>query len=146
MSKRPTGRLREMSERALMMTARHMENEMRTLAMAYRGQRYHAQQRGIEFKLTFDEWLAIWKRSKRLPQRGCRRGQYVMARFNDAGAYEVGNVKIVLMETNMREANSLRVYTPHSEQTKKKISQMMMGQKRPGVSLANKRRKMENKR
>jgi hypothetical protein len=58
----------------------------------------------IPFRLTFEQWLGIWKKSKRLPQRGNRKGKYVMARFGDEGAYEIGNVKIILFAQNIREA------------------------------------------
>jgi hypothetical protein len=35
-------------------------------------------------------------------------GQWVMSRPGDRGAYEVGNVRIVLSEENNREAQELR--------------------------------------
>jgi hypothetical protein len=68
-----------------------------------------AKQRGIPFRLTFEEWLAIWTESGKLDQRGWRRGQFVMARPGDKGAYEIGNVVICLAEENRAERN--RNYT-----------------------------------
>ncbi len=59
--------------------------------------------RGIEFLLTYDEWLKIWEESGRLHERGTRRGMYVMARFGDKGPYAVGNVKIITHEQNCSE-------------------------------------------
>ena len=69
----------------------------------YTMQRLNAKARGIPFLLTFEEWQKLWLDSGRWEQRGFRRGQYVMARNGDAGAYAVGNVRICLCEDNHRE-------------------------------------------
>jgi hypothetical protein len=71
---------------------------------AYRDQRYAARRRGIAFKLTFEQWLSIWKTSRRLSQRGKQKNQYVMARPGDRGPYAVGNVKIVTINRNGHES------------------------------------------
>ena len=60
-------------------------------------------QRGIEFLLTFDEWLKIWEDSGHLHERGKHLGQYQMARHRDMGPYAIGNVKIVTISENRRE-------------------------------------------
>lgn len=65
--------------------------------------KHMARKRGIEFKLTFEEWFKIWTDSDHLHERGTKRGQYVMARNGDQGAYEVGNVRIVTTTENVRE-------------------------------------------
>lgn len=72
---------------------------------AYRLQRHHSKQRNIPFLLTFEEWSALWVESGKWEQRGRLKGQYVMARFGDQGAYEVGNVRICLAEENRAERN-----------------------------------------
>ena len=74
-----------------------------SLRFMYVGQRRGAAHRGIEFLLTFEEWLQIWENSGHLAERGARKGCYVMARFGDKGPYAVGNVKIILHEENSRE-------------------------------------------
>lgn len=71
----------------------------------YKKHRYSAEQRGIEFKLTFSKWIEIWEESGQLDNRGREVGKYVMARFGDKGGYEVGNVKIVLSVENNREGS-----------------------------------------
>lgn len=58
----------------------------------------------LEMKLTFDEWLAIWLESGKLLQMGRRKGQYCMARKNDLGHYQIGNVYIQLTSENARDA------------------------------------------
>jgi len=68
-----------------------------------------AKQRGIEFLFTFEEWIAIWRDSGRWTERGCRKGQYCMARFGDKGPYATGNVRICLVTENHVEYNSQRV-------------------------------------
>ena len=59
-----------------------------------------AKQRGIEFILSFDDWLNIWEKSGKLNDRGCKKGQYVMSRFNDTGPYSINNVFIQLHSKN----------------------------------------------
>lgn len=65
-----------------------------------------AKQRGIEFDLTFDEWLEIW--GDRLDQRGKRGGQYQMCRTRDEGAYRPGNVRIATVAENQEEAGDTK--------------------------------------
>lgn len=84
-----------------------------------------AKRRGIPFKLTFDEWWNIWEQSGKWEQRGKCKGQYVMSRYKDQGAYEVGNVFIQLHEDNVRDACG-----PLSQITKDKISKRLTGIKR----------------
>lgn len=70
---------------------------------AYRAHRYNAKQRNTSFLLSFEEWLSVWKASGHLHERGCRRGQYVMARHKDRGPYAIGNVKIIRHSVNVTE-------------------------------------------
>lgn len=61
---------------------------------AYQHQRYAAiARRKIEWRLTLPQWWAVWQESGHWPDRGAGRG-YMMCRFGDTGAYEVGNVFI----------------------------------------------------
>lgn len=108
----------------------------------YANSKAGAKFRGIGFLLTFEQWLAIWKKSKRLPKRGNRKGRFVMARFGDCGAYEVGNVKIMLFSNNIREAkvgkprtdlaewNRQRIGKPLSKKHKSNISKGVRGSKK----------------
>jgi len=89
----------------------------------------------IEFRLTFTEWKQIWEESGHADERGTRLGQYCMARFDDLGHYEVGNVKIQLSSENFREA-ALRGHACHdkgkkrgplSEAVKNKIKEARVG-------------------
>jgi hypothetical protein len=66
-------------------------------------QRCQAAQRGIPWKFEYWEWLQVWDESGHFHERGVRKGQWVMARLRDQGAYETGNVRIVRCETNASE-------------------------------------------
>jgi hypothetical protein len=78
------------------------------LAVLYGRQRNHALHlRGIEWKITFPEWVEVWRASGRLDARGRKSGQYVMARVMDQGPYAVGNVYIATCSDNSRLARAL---------------------------------------
>ena len=68
--------------------------------------RASAKWRGVEFKMTFEEWEQWWKDSGHYAERGKERGQYVMARKGDVGAYEIGNVECKLSTDNVSEAHA----------------------------------------
>jgi hypothetical protein len=72
----------------------------------------------IEFRLSFEEWDDIWSNSGKWDQRGVRKGQYCMSRYNDIGHYEVSNVYIQETTENTRQHNA--EYT-HSSEVKQKI-------------------------
>ena len=69
--------------------------------VAYRAHAVGAAERGIEFKLTFAQWWELWE--PHYEQRGRNTGQKVMCRTGDAGAYEVGNVRIDTVAGNGAE-------------------------------------------
>ena len=58
----------------------------------------------VRMKMSFGEWLDVWERSGHLEDRGLGAEKFVMARLNDRGHYEVGNVKICTHSENSREA------------------------------------------
>ena len=74
---------------------------------AFCTQRTNARKRGIPFLLTFPQWWGLWLASGHWHERGVGQG-YVMARFKDQGAYEIGNVRIVTAVENMLEYHKLR--------------------------------------
>lgn len=74
-----------------------------TVEGKYKAHKENATQRGVEFKLTFEEWWDVWK-----PHwKEVRQGVVCMCRFNDEGAYELGNVRIDTWQNNIREAKGL---------------------------------------
>jgi hypothetical protein len=71
----------------------------------FRVHRNGAKARGIDFNLTYDQWQDIWNQSGHWEERGNKRGQYCMSRYNDQGPYEIGNVFIQRHTDNIREAH-----------------------------------------
>lgn len=72
------------------------------MKMAFKAQRNSADNRGIGWNLTPQEWLNIWQTSGHLNSRGTGSSDYCMARLDDAGTYEVGNIVIVTNADNIR--------------------------------------------
>jgi len=60
-----------------------------------------AERRGIEFDLTYEEWLEIW--GSRLADRGRGSSQFGMLRTRDEGGYSVGNVRLGTPKENQQE-------------------------------------------
>ncbi len=80
--------------------------------------RTNAKMRGIEFKLTFEEWFCWWMDTGHYHERGREVGKYVMARKGDKGAYEMGNIECV-----QAQENSVIPHTgkPKTEEWKEKL-------------------------
>lgn len=91
-----------------------MADATRRFKARYLQQRASAKYRGVEFKLTFDEWCTWWLATGHVDERGKCRGQWVMARPNDEGPYELGNLRCQLAEENVAEGNTNRAgeYSP----------------------------------
>jgi len=103
-----------------------METDLRK----YQKHKSTAKVRGIDFNLTFDEWLNIWQNSGHYQDRGRGKGKYVMSRIDDKGGYTLGNVFIQLNKDNVIDAckgNDWNKGRIHTEKTKKKISQGLKG-------------------
>lgn len=64
-------------------------------------QRAHAQRRGIDFLLTFDQWINWW--GEDIDKRGRGMGKLQMCRKEDKGAYELGNIFKSTHEQNQRD-------------------------------------------
>lgn len=86
--------------------------DIKGLNKAFKMQRNSAKYRGLEWDLTFDEWLNIWISSSNINNRGIGKGKYVMARIGDSGGYKIGNVEIIQFEKNSKDA---RINYPMSE-------------------------------
>lgn len=89
-----------------------------TMRGAYSRHKERAKSRGIEFNLTFNQWRLIWTVSGKWILRGSRHGKFVMGRNCDAGAYEWGNVQIILWDKNsvdgIGKARMCRVVRKHT--------------------------------
>jgi hypothetical protein len=75
---------------------------------AYASQKSHAKQRGIPFNLTFEEWFDWWQATGHYHERGRNKHCYVMARYNDTGPYQLGNIYCCTVAENTRTGNKLK--------------------------------------
>jgi hypothetical protein len=80
------------------------KEDIRVAKRKYHAHKGVAKQRGIDFNISFDDWLNIWLTSNHWHERGVGKTKYVMSRVNDIGAYEVGNVLIQLHGKNVSDA------------------------------------------
>lgn len=64
-------------------------------------QRRTALHRGIQWEMTFPEWVRLWDESGHWSER-CR-GGYCMARIGDTGPYKAGNVAIITFSQNSKD-------------------------------------------
>jgi hypothetical protein len=113
-------------------------------------QRNKAAERGIVWRLSYEQWFDIWEKSGHLHERGKRRGEYVMCRYGDTGPYAVGNVRIATVTENQNEMDQYErtakhrriaiqnlppkdynIGRKHSAETRAKLSAAKMGSKNP---------------
>lgn len=89
----------------------------RTPIGAFSRQRCNARKRGIEWTLTLWDWWTIWQESGHWDERGRTADAYVMCRFRDEGAYEIGNVYVATARHNvtMQPNNPYRKSHPDFE-------------------------------
>lgn len=95
---------------------------------AYTQQKSNVRQRGLEMRLTFEEWKQIWTDSGHWEERGRGSCKYCMMRKGDQGHYELGNVFIGTNAKNVSEGN---LGKPDSEETKRKKSIALLGKPKP---------------
>lgn len=86
-------------------------------------QKHHAGQRGIDWQLTFEEWLAWW--GSDIVNRGRKSAQLVMARIGDTGPYALSNIKKITVNDNHKEADSKLLGKLQSEETCRTKSAVM---------------------
>ena len=86
---------------------------------AYRVQQTKSMQRDIDFKLSFTEWYDWWlnngiDKNQTQPNTG---NTLCMCRFNDRGAYELGNIYLATRAQNSSDA---RFFNPIHRQKNRK--------------------------
>ena len=108
---------------------------MTTDLRKYQTHKSTAKIRGVDFNLTFAEWMAIWQQSGNFHLRGRGTGTYVMSRYNDTGPYAIGNVFIQPNIQNIIDAKGTgrRKGSTHSEETKRMYSEQRKGILKPKV-------------
>lgn len=106
--------LKELRALGRQMAAKGFTRE-RTPIGAFIRQRHNAIGRGIEWRITLWEWWAIWVESGKWDERGRTADAYVMCRFSDDGAYEVGNVYVATAHHNVTVQPNNRYRKSHPE-------------------------------
>lgn len=94
--------------------------------IAFHNHKGRATQAGIAFHFSFDEWVSWWEGRLGpdwLSKRGCKRGQFVMARHRDAGAYEPSNVRCTTSDTNNSEAHRTKKRFYHHRMTAAQVAE-----------------------
>lgn len=82
-----------------------MSINVENAAIRFQQQCAGAKRRGIEWAISFEEWLAVWEASGKWESRGIGRARYVMARFGDVGPYAASNVEIITSAQNTVDAH-----------------------------------------
>ncbi|MEE8323507.1 MAG: hypothetical protein V3R57_07790, partial [Candidatus Bathyarchaeia archaeon] len=71
---------------------------------AYIDQKQGAKRRGIEFLLSFDEWLDWW--GDDVTRRGRKRTSLQMCRYDDTGPYALWNIYKATQDENHNHSRS----------------------------------------
>lgn len=108
----------------------------RTPTFAWHSQRSNAKTRGVEWNISLWDWWDIWQKSGKWDERGRGVDKYVMCRFGDSGAYEVGNVYIATCSHNcsVQPNNPYRKSHPGFDEASVRLRQRRLG---PPVAKAN---------
>lgn len=69
----------------------------------YKTQQCDAKRRRIEWNFTFETWSKVWKESGHLEQRGTKKDEYCMCRYEDRGPYSPENVYITTNSQNVKD-------------------------------------------
>jgi hypothetical protein len=88
----------------------------------YGVQKVAAKNRGIDFKLSYEEWIEFW--GEDITNRGRGKSDLVMSRYGDVGPYELGNIFKSTVEQNGIDGNK---GIPKSEEHRAKMSAALKG-------------------
>jgi len=104
------------------------------LRNAYLSQKHTSAKRGIEFNLTWQEWITWWIDTGHIRERGKGKGKYVMARPGDKGPYSLKNIKCITQEQNATEAHLGKAT---SDSTKQLMSEASLGKPKSTLHREN---------
>ena len=94
----------------------HEEGKKFGYLITFREQRNNAKHRGIEWKLSYKQWLDWWNETGHFDSRGRSKGGFCMSRIGDSGPYSLENIECKTIAENSREALT-RKSTKPAEQT-----------------------------
>jgi hypothetical protein len=108
--------------------------DMKAIEAAYKAQicncknKVDALGNPVEMKMTLAQYADEWIQSNKWDQRGRKKHEYCMARHNDIGHYEKGNVRIITNAENHIEAHKGK---PKSAESNNKRRIALTGRPRP---------------
>jgi len=79
----------------------------RTPKQLYNDQISHSSSRGINWELSYEQWIEMWLVSGQWENRGKEKGQYQMCRFYDEGPYSCTNCYIGTVEENQKDRHKI---------------------------------------
>jgi hypothetical protein len=93
----------------------HKEGKKLGYVLAFTEQRRNARNRGIEWRLSYKQWIDWWRATGRLDARGRTGGGYCMSRIGDSGPYSLENIECKTIAENSREALTRRPTKPSDQ-------------------------------
>ncbi len=75
----------------------------RAMKQRYDEQRHRANQRDVEWDISFADWRDLWLEDDRWLRRGTGPDELVMSRPGDVGPYALSNVRIITQRANAQE-------------------------------------------
>jgi len=98
----------------------------RYISDMYADHKWRAYSAGIPFLLTIEEWYDWWIATGHWHERGRGKDKYCMARFNDEGPYQIGNIKCITNAENRAEQdNSHCKLPPMTPEVRKRKSEWL---------------------
>lgn len=108
----------------------------------YCRQKLTAKYRGIEFDISFPDWVDWWEEQlgpQWLQKRGLGKDKYVMGRLGDTGSYRLDNIECITQSKNMTDSNHrkprgggpIRLGCKHTNETIEKMRLVKLGNKNP---------------
>lgn len=78
--------------------------DLRKAKIKFYNKKTHAKQLGIDFLLTFEEYVLLLEQAGITEQNvGQSINHYHLARYNDSGAYKIDNCRFITQPENMKE-------------------------------------------
>lgn len=103
------------------------EAEEKILKNKFYCKRANARKEGIDFSLSLDQFRYLVEQANLLPsQLGYSGDMYVLARYNDDGAYELGNCRFITQKENMAERGFSEAARAASQMNCIKMNQMIL--------------------
>lgn len=103
------------------------EAEEKILKNKFYCKRANARKEGIDFSLSLDQFRYLVEQANLLPsQLGYSGDMYVLARYNDDGAYELGNCRFITQKENMAERGFSEAARAVSQMNCIKMNQMIL--------------------